>query len=88
MGLQETEEEIKIEDLSIDMLVPQLNTEGNIPFIGNFIMLGFPKSEIQINKLKEYGLGFDRVIFLNDTSEEEPGKALRERCFNRKKNDI
>ena len=51
-------------------------------------MLGFHKSEIQINKLKDYGLGFDRVIFLNDTSEEEPGKALRERCFDKRRNDM
>lgn len=32
-----------------------------------------------MTKLKEYGLGFDRIVFLNDTSEEEPGKDLESR---------
>jgi len=42
-------------------------------------MLGFPHTEIQVARLKEYGLNFDRVLFMNDTSEEEPGKQLKER---------
>jgi len=29
--------------------------------------------------LKEYGFGFDRILYLNDTSEEEPGKDLKAR---------
>lgn len=50
-----------------------------IPKIGRFIMLGFPQTELHTQKLKEYGLNFDRIIQLNDTSEEEPGKDLEKR---------
>lgn len=41
--------------------------------------MGYPQTEIHIQKLHEYGFGFDRVLFLNDTSEEDPGKEIRER---------
>ena len=51
-------------------------------------MVGFPNTELQIQKLKEYGFGFDRIIFLNDTSEEEPGKELAKRVKAKKKSDI
>jgi hypothetical protein len=56
-----------------------VDENGKIPKIGKLIMLGFPHSEIQVTKLKEYGFDFDRVLYLNDTSEEEPGKQLKER---------
>jgi len=32
--------------------------------------------------MKEYGLVFDRVIFLNDTTEEEPGREIKKRKAN------
>lgn len=73
-GLEESEEEIKIDDLSLDQLVPATDENGNIPKIGKLIMLGFPHSEIQVTHLKEYGLNFDRVLYMTDPSEEEPGK--------------
>jgi len=41
--------------------------------------VGFPQTETHCQKLKEYGIEFDRVIFLTDQSEEEPGKLLAER---------
>ena len=30
-------------------------------------------------KLKEHGLDFDRILYLNDTAEEEPGGEVRQR---------
>jgi len=32
--------------------------------------------------MKEYGWVFDRVIFLNDTTEEEPGREIKKRKAN------
>lgn len=51
-------------------------------------MIGFPDTELQTQKLKEYGFGFDKIIFLNDTSEEEPGKELARRFYAKKKSDF
>jgi len=34
-------------------------------------LLGFPQTEIHCEKLKEYGLDFDRIIYLNDNGDEE-----------------
>ena len=42
-------------------------------------MIGFPQTDIHIQKLHEYGFGFDKVLFLNDTNEEDPGKEIKER---------
>jgi hypothetical protein len=42
-------------------------------------MIGFPQSEIHVEKLKEYGFGFDRLLFLTDLNEEEPGKEVTKR---------
>jgi len=51
-------------------------------------MIGFPRTELQINKMKDYGINFDRVIYLNDTSE-EPGVEIKKRVSaNNKNNDI
>ena len=51
-------------------------------------MIGFPRTELKINKMKEYGINFDRVIYLNDTSE-EPGVEIKKRvAANSKNNDI
>jgi hypothetical protein len=48
MGLQETEEEIKIDDLDLEQLVPKTDDQGKIPFFGKYIMLGFPNTELQM----------------------------------------
>lgn len=42
-------------------------------------MLGFPQTELHCQKLKEYGIEFDRVVFLTDQTEEDPGKLLSDR---------
>lgn len=43
------------------------------------MMLGFPQSEIHVEKLKEYGFGFDRLLFLSDLNEEDVGKEVTKR---------
>ena len=78
-GLEESEEEVKIEDLSITRLMAARDQEGNIPRFGQFVMYGFPQTEIHINKLKEFGFTFDRICYLNDTTEDEPGKEIKQR---------
>ena len=56
-----------------------LDDNGKPVEVNGFILLGYPQTEVHIQKLHEYGFGFDRVLFLNDTSEEDPGKEIRER---------
>jgi len=48
IGLQDTEEEIKIDDLPLDQLVPKTDEQGKIPFFGKYIMIGFPNTELQM----------------------------------------
>lgn len=79
MGLEESEEEIKIDDLPITRIVVAKDAEGNLPKIGQFILYGFPQTEVHINKLKEFGIGFDRIVFLNDNTEEEPGREIKQK---------
>jgi len=88
LGLEESEEEVEvIEDLSIEELILKPDEEsGELPFVGGFILLGFPQTELHAQKLKESGISFDRILFLTDQSEEEPGKEVRERKA--KENDI
>jgi adenylate kinase family enzyme len=51
------------------------------PKIGNFILVGFPQTETHCQKLKEYGIEFDRVVYLTvtDTEENDPAKLLGDR---------
>lgn len=42
LGLEESEEEIKIDDLSITRIVVAKDADGNLPKIGQFILYGFP----------------------------------------------
>lgn len=80
LGLLSSDEELKIEDLSIEELGMALDEEGKpVKEVGAFILIGFPQTDEHVKKLKEYGLGFDRVLFLTDNSEEDPGKEIRER---------
>jgi adenylate/nucleoside-diphosphate kinase len=53
-----------------------------LPKIGQIVMFGFPQTELHIAKMKEYGLIFDRTIFLNDNTEEEPGRDIKKRMAN------
>ena len=72
LGLEESEEEeIKVDDLSIDEFILE---PGNK--VDNFFLLNFPHTEENIKRLKEHGINFDRIIFLNENNEEEPGKFI------------
>lgn len=42
LGLQESEEEIIIEDCSLDQLVLQENDDKSLPDVDRFILIGFP----------------------------------------------
>ncbi len=42
-------------------------------------MVGFPENQEHIEKLKGHGIEFDRIIYLNDTNEEEPGAEIKKR---------
>jgi hypothetical protein len=76
-GLGDSEEEIKVDDLSIDDLVLKVDEEtGKAPFVGGFILLGFPQTELHAAKLKEHGIEFDRILNLTDPSEEDAGKNV------------
>jgi hypothetical protein len=55
------------------------DADGKTPFVGGFILLGFPQTEAHALKLKEHGIGFDRILYLMDPSEEEPGKEVKAR---------
>jgi len=79
LGLEESEEEIIIDDLPIDDLVLKEDENGNKPFVGGFILLGFPETEEHVNRLKAHGIDFDSVVYLADTNEEDPGVELRKR---------
>lgn len=81
LGIEESEEEpIIIEDLSIDQLVLKEDEEtGQVPFVGGFILIGYSETEEHINKLKAHGIEFDKIIYLNDTNEEEPGTEIKKR---------
>jgi hypothetical protein len=46
LGLEESEEEIKVDDLSIEELVLQTDENGKLPHVGGFILLGFPHTEV------------------------------------------
>ena len=81
MGLDESEEEaVIIEDLSIDQIVLKTDeATGKGPVVGGFILLGFPETQDHIEKLKAHGIEFDKIIYLNDTNEENPGEDIKKR---------
>ena len=80
LGLEESEEEpVIIEDLSIDQMVLKIDETGKAPFVGGFILIGYPETEEQINRMKAHGIEFDKIIYLTDTNEEEPGQEVRKR---------
>jgi len=79
-GFPEREIVIKIEDLNLEELITATDEDtGKLPVLDCFIMIGFPKTELHCQKLRQYGFEFDRVIYLTDENEEEPGKALFDR---------
>lgn len=53
---------------------------GKTPFVGGFILIGFPESEEHLNRLKAHGIEFDSVLYLSDGNDEnEPGNDIRKR---------
>lgn len=81
LGLEESDEEhVPLEDLSLDQLVLKVDEHtGKAPFVGGFILVGFPETQEHIEKLKAHGIEFDKIIYLNDTNEEEPGAEIKKR---------
>lgn len=72
LGLEESEEEEKIDDLSIDELCVKLDENGKpYKYIGGFILLGFPHTQLHAEKLKEHGIEFDRILHLKDLKEDD-----------------
>lgn len=73
--------EIVIEDLPLDQLTidkdPQ--EDGTVAKIDRVILLGFPQTEVHVEKMKELGFSFDRIIYLTCKAEEEPGKEVTKR---------
>ncbi len=45
-------------------------------------MVGFPETQEHIEKLKGHGIEFDKIIYLNDTNEEDPGADIKKRMKN------
>lgn len=79
LGLQESEEEIIIEDFPIDYLIQAKDEDGKLQRIENFVLIGFPQTETHCKALRQYGIEVDRIIFLADKSEENPGQELSDR---------
>ena len=66
--------------MSIDQIVLKTDeVTGKGPLVGGFILLGFPETQDHIEKLKIHGIEFDKIIYLNDTNEENPGEEIRRR---------
>ena len=80
LGLQESEEEIIIEDCPIERIILQKDEEGKLPEVDRFILVGFPQTETHCAKLAEFNIDFDRIIVLSEEdNEEEPGKDVTKR---------
>ena len=79
LGLADSDEEIVIEDVPIDWLIRAPYDDGTMPPVDQFIMIGFPLTETHCKALKDYGIEFDRVLFLADKSEENAGQELTDR---------
>lgn len=78
---EEEEEEEPLEDINLADLDLKIIDEEKLtkPFVGGFILIGFPQTAEHIEKLKANGIGFDKVIFLQDTNDENPGAIIAER---------
>lgn len=78
---EEEEEEEPLEDIPLDQLDLKVEDEETLkkPFVGGFILIGFPQTAEHVEKLKAAEIGFDKIIYLNDTDEENPGAELQKR---------
>jgi hypothetical protein len=43
-----------------------VDDDGKLPVFGRYILEDFPITEIFSAKMKEYGFGLDKVIYLSD----------------------
>lgn len=78
---EEEEKEPPLDDLNIVDIDLKVEDEETLkkPFVGGFILLGFPETDEQLTKLKEAGIDFDRVLLFVDQDEENPGAIVKER---------
>lgn len=56
LGLQESEEEIIIDDCSIERIILEKDEDGNLPVVDRFILIGFPQTETHCQKLSEFNI--------------------------------
>jgi adenylate/nucleoside-diphosphate kinase len=78
---EEGEEEEPLEDIKLSEIDLKVEDEETLqkPFVGGFILIGFPQTLEHVEKLKAAGIGFDKVIYLTDTDEENAGALLKSR---------
>ena len=76
---EEPEEEIEYDDLTLADIVAKTDDKGVIPPFGGYIIIGLPTNEEHVPRLKELGIVPDKVIFLTDTNEENPGEEIKKR---------
>jgi len=62
-------------------LVLQTDEDGKAPSVGGFILLGFPKTQVHLEALRDHGIQFDRVLNFGDLREEaeDIGKEVIDR---------
>ena len=76
---EEEEEEIIYDDIPIADIVTALDENEKPPLINGYIFVGFPETEEECNRLKEFFIDFDKIVFLVDGNEEEAGEEMRRR---------
>ena len=72
------EEDYVIEDLRSDQFFLAFDEKGVHPRVSGIILINHPFSEDECEKLKEFNIAMDRIIYIKDDSEEGI-KALTER---------
>ena len=72
------EEDYVIEDLRSDQFFLAFDEKGEHPRVSGIILINHPFSEDECEKLKEFNIAMDRIIYIKDESEEGI-KALTER---------
>ena len=64
-------EPIVYDDLPLTEIVLKKDESGKTVKLQGFIMLGYPNSEEEANSLKEFGVEFDKIIYLVDPNDGE-----------------
>jgi adenylate/nucleoside-diphosphate kinase len=73
---EESPDPVVYEDLPLSDIVVKPNPDGSLPYIGGFIMIGYPMSEEEARMMKDNFIEFDKIIYLTDPNE---GEILRKR---------